>query len=362
MFRHASKTALTIAASAVIFALIIWYVGFERSLKAVLSAGVPAFASTGILTFVMLLAQSLAWQMMNRPIGHKVRLGTLLAATIVGTAGNVIAPSHSLGGEPVKVIYVGRRTGYRYDQQAGVVLLCKYLEALSFLLFIGAATVLAAVGFRHVLFGGANLPLGIAILAVAAAAVGLCLLLWFSLSRRWTPLRRITGWLVGLGLWRKFFLRLREQAYGVEHLCSRLFNEEGWAVVPAFLLYVLAHATIFFKPMAFFGLGLGWQVHLQPSGLAVFFLATQILLSVQLTPSGVGTLDGGLFGVLALAGLSQAIGPDKLIAYLICLRIWDAALVAFGATLAGRVGAGLFGARPPLPAAGSPEAHAGERG
>lgn len=362
MFGRVTKVAVTIAVSVVLFAAIIWYVGFQRSLQAVLSAGAPAFLSTGILTFAMLLAQSLAWRGMNRPIGHDVPLGTLLAATIVGTAGNVVAPSHSFGGEPVKVIYVGRRTGYRYDQQAGVVLLCKYLEALSFLLFIGAATVLAVTGFRGVLFRGPNLAWGVSILAVAAGAVGLCVLLWFSLSRRWTPLRRATGWLVSLGLWRRFFLRLREQAYDVEQLCSRLFNEEGWAIVPAFFLYVLAHATIFFKPLAFFGLGLGWHVNLHMSALAMFFLATQILLSVQLTPSGVGTLDGGLFGVLALAGLNDVISPDKLIAYLFCLRIWDAVLVAVGATLAARVGAGLFGAKRPAPPASSAEASAAERG
>ena len=93
-----------------------------------------------------------------------------------------------------------------------------------------------------------------------------------------------------------------------------------------------------FKPLAFFYLG--WQTRLGWAELGLIFLTSQVLLAVQLTPSGVGTLDGGMFAMLAVAGI--AITRPQCAAYLLCIRFWDVAVVATGGLLAARAGARLF--------------------
>jgi uncharacterized membrane protein YbhN (UPF0104 family) len=95
---------------------------------------------------------------------------------------------------------------------------------------------------------------------------------------------------------------------------------------------------MFARPMVFFLLG--WQIHLSLPQLGLIFLASQLLLAVQLVPSGIGTLDGGLLAVVALAGM--AITVPQCAAFLLCLRFWDAAVVFTGAALAAHAGVGLF--------------------
>jgi len=339
--RRVSKLAVTVVASLAILAAMVWFVGFRRTGQALLDAGAVAFGALGALMLLVLVLQTAAWATLGRAAGHKPPFRTLLGGSVVGMAGNIMTPSTYLGGEPAKVVYLGRRAGLPYQEVAGVVLLGKYLEFLSFLLFIGGSTVAATVGFRGVLFRPPNLALGVTVLALAGLAVGACLLLWLSLSRRWKPLTRIVGWLTHLPVKREWFGRLHGKTRNVEELCSRVFHGQGWAVVPALAFYALTHAAVFLKPLTFFALG--WGLELGGADLALLFLATQVLLSVQLTPSGVGTLDGGLFALVAFTSIPVA--PHQLAAYLLCLRFWDVPVVAVGAALAGRVGVGLLSRR-----------------
>ena len=109
-------------------------------------------------------------------------------------------------------------------------------------------------------------------------------------------------------------------------------------IAPAFVLFMLTHVTMYLKPLLFFWLG--WGKVLSPAELGLIFLTSQVLLAFQLTPSGVGTLDGGLFGVLAVSGI--AITQPQCAAYLLCIRLWDGLTIAAGAALAAHVGVGLF--------------------
>jgi uncharacterized membrane protein YbhN (UPF0104 family) len=76
--------------------------------------------------------------------------------------------------------------------------------------------------------------------------------------------------------------------------------------------------------------------------LSLIFVASQTLLCFQLTPSGVGTLDGGLIGTFALIGLPEA----QCMAYLLALRFWDVLIMGSGGFLAARVGTQLAVPRP----------------
>jgi uncharacterized protein (TIRG00374 family) len=273
---------------------------------------------------------------LNRPIGHRVAFHRLFKAVVAGVAGNILTPSTYLGGEPLKVVYVGRTTGLPYHEVAGTVVLCKYLEAISFILFFGFSTLVAAVSFHGVLFRAPWLPAGLTLLALAAALLVLGGVLWVSLSRRRRPLTRLVGLLARGPLFARFFAGLRERTHAMEGQVSRVFCEEGMASLLGFLAFVVAHAAVVAKPAAFFFLGAGNGLGL--GEVCLIFVACQGLLAVQITPSGVGTLDGGLIGTFALMGLSEA----QCMAFLLCLRFWDVLIVGSGAFLAARVGAKIL--------------------
>jgi hypothetical protein len=236
------------------------------------------------------------------------------------------------------VIYAGRKAHLPYQALAGTVLLAKYLELLSFGVFLGAGTIAAAVGFRGVLFRPPHVAVGVAVVSVAVGTWAACGLLWASLRRGWTPLAGVAALLARLPLWRGFFTRLRQRTIEVEHETARAFREEGHAVRPAFAVFLATHAMIFVKPLAFFYLG--WRMNLDLADLSLIFLTCQVLLAFQLVPSGAGTLDGALLAMLAVTGI--AITRPQCAAFLLCIRFWDAAMVGAGALLAARMGMGLF--------------------
>ena len=194
------------------------------------------------------------------------------------------------------------------------------------------------VGFRQVLFSPPNVVLGVAIAVLAAAALVLGGVLWVSLRRRWTPLTALVDMVARLHVRRAFFERLRGRALRMEIQASQMFGEEGGGVLPAFLWYFATHVVIFLRPLAFFYLG--WQIRLDPAELGLIFLTSQILMAVQLVPSGAGTLDFGLQEVVLLAGI--CIEKPQCQAFLLCIRFWDAAVVLTGAFLATRMGMGLL--------------------
>ncbi len=332
----ALKTGLASILSLVILGAIIQIVGFQDTLRAVARAGIFAFGAVGVLSALQLILQAGAWSALNRGIRHRIRFRTLLSAVSAGMAVNIVTPSSYLGGEPVKVLYAGARTGLPYHELAGTVVLSKYLEALSFLMVFGTCTAIAAVTFREVLFQGANLSVGITLLVVATFLLVLCMVLGIGLWRRWRPLTSLVGLLRRIRPRSKRINRLWKRTLRMERQVSRVFREEHGSAGSALGLLFLSHVAIFLKPAVFFalaswsGLGLG--------ELSLIFVTSQALMTVQITPSGVGTLDSGLLGTFALLGLGDAL----CMAFLLSLRFWDAVNVGVGALLGSRAGAGVL--------------------
>ena len=271
--RRVLHVGLVIALSAAVVGAIVFAVGLHPTVEAVAEAGFAAFGGVGGLTVGFLLIQAAAWSVLNRPIGHRIRLRTLFGASLVGLAGNILTPSTFLGGEPLKVVYAGHAARLPYHEVGGTVLLSKYLEAIAFILFFSFSTGVAAVGYRETLFGR-YLALGITVLAVGLLA-------------------------------------------------------------------------LFLKPALFFYLGAG--ITLDVKQLCLLFVVGQALLAFQLTPSGAGVLDAGLIGAFALMDFP---GPDplpKCMAFLLCLRLWDAVTVGVGALLGARRGARILSSRREIP-------------
>lgn len=351
--RRVMHISILLVLSVAVLAVPVFAIGFERTVRAVTEAGVAAFAAVGALTLAFLLIQSVAWTILNRAVQHRVSFRTLLEASVVGLAGNILTPSTFLGGEPLKIIYVGRNAHLPYHEVAGTVLMSKYLEGISFILFFSFSVVVATVGHSDLLFGK-YLAVGVTVLALAAALLVLCGVLWLSLSRRWRPLTLLVGALSRLPLLSRRLGRTRERTRDMEDQVSRVFCEEGGATWRALAVHAAAHVTLFLKPALFFYLGASMRLNL--AQLCLLFAVGQALLAFQLTPSGAGVLDTGLIGAFAVMGLNQPHDLANCMAFLLCLRFWDALLIGAGALLAARTGAGFFSSRPErIAPAGSPE-------
>ncbi len=348
--RRALGFAILLPVTVLLLFAIVGMVGFEDTLRQVRRAGVCAFAAVGALTFLVLAAQSVAWALLGRPIGHRVPFRTLFGGITVGQAGNMITPSTYLGGEPLRVAYVGKMASLPYHEVAGTVLLSKYLEFLSFMLMFGFSTAVAAVEYKRVLFSPPNVVGGVALVVGALLMLGFSVVLWVSLAQRRHPLTRLTRGLAWFRPLRRPIARLRHRVEAMEDQVSRTFCEEGKTSFSAFAAMLVSHVAVFAKPLAFFIVG--GHMRLGLGDLCLIFAAGQLILAVQLTPSGVGMLDGGLIGTFALLGYNSADDAAMCMAYLLCLRLWDAVVITAGALLAARAGARFFASKPPplLPA------------
>ena len=335
--------------SAALLVVIVYAVGFRRTADAVRDAGVLSFAAVGVLTLATQLIQAASLAILNRPIKHCVPFHTLFEATIVGLAGNIVTPSTYLGGEAFKVLYVGRAAGLPYRQVTGTVVLSKYLEAISFVLFFTFSAVVATVSYRSDLFGSA-LPVGLSLVAVEGFLLILCVALIVSLSRRWRPLTRLVRVLLHLPFLSRRLTHLQDKTREMEDQVSRVFCEEGRAAWQVFGVQLVGHVTIFLRPAVFFYLG-AYHLKLDLGQLGLLFVVSQALLSFQLTPSGAGMLDTGLIGAFALMGLDTPQEIAQCMAFLLCLRLWDAVAIGAGALLGARVGTRVLSSQPRMPAA-----------
>ena len=332
------KAAIGVATAVVLLGLLVFLVGARSTVQALWQTGWPAFATVGATLFGLMACQAAAWSRLEREAGDRIGYWTLLASTIVAMAGNVVLPSAHLGGEPAKILYAGKRAGVAYTRVAGIVLLCKYLEAMSFVAFLAFAAAATLGGLRGVLLGPRHWPFGVGIIIMTALAIVMCGIMWLALARRWTPLAALVGACGRLGIGRAFFMSLRQRSVRMELGASRVFREERRAVAPAFVWYVFTHAALFVRPGLFFWFG--WGTRLNLAELSLLFVAGQLMLMVQFMPSGIGTLDGGTISVVALAGM--AVTVPQVTAFLLCVRFWDALVVLLGMALAGRMGIGLF--------------------
>jgi uncharacterized membrane protein YbhN (UPF0104 family) len=310
--------------------------GAAEAWRAVRQAGPVAFASAVLVVLVQFALQTAAWKALNAASGLRVPGRTLFAANVAGMAVNIVTPCAYLGGEPVKVLYAGRRAGALLPRLAGTAVLSKYLEAVGFAVVFGLAVAIAAAvpGLQHAGGGGAGSWAWFMGPAVALAALGTLLLL--SLARGWRPLERVVRTLRVLRPRSRRLARLLRRTRDMEREIGRIYREAPRATAWAFILLLSTHVSIFLRPAVFYGLGSGLRLTLPD--LCLVYAAGQGMLALQFAPSGAGVLDGGMLGVYAARGLPAG----EAMALLLALRLCDLLVLAAGALLAAGAGIGAF--------------------
>jgi uncharacterized protein (TIRG00374 family) len=321
----------------VLLGVVVIVIGPAETGRAMRRAGPTAFLAVGGIQATIVLLQALAWGRICRADGLDLPFRTLACGTVVGQAVNIVTPSGYLGGEPVRVIYVGRVTDGRYQRLAGTVVLTKACELLSFVLLFSVCAGIVGLGYRESLARGSHTAAGVSLLALALGLLVLGLAVWVSLWKGARPLTAILSMVAALLPGIRSLRALRDRCRAMEDEVVRLFAEKPRETRQALGLLLATHGLMLSRPAVFFLLSAASALTLPE--VCLVFVVGQAFFALQVTPSSVGTLDAGLLSVFALAGLSV---PDGM-AFLLCVRLWDAVTVAAAAWIAARSGIAWLG-------------------
>jgi len=308
---------------------IFWRLDWREAAGVMRRTGVWGTAAFTALTAGILFSQTLGWHALMRARGWRIPLRTTAVAMLMGNALAYVTPSMYLGGEPLRIWYIGSRFGLQKRDVAATVLVHKFAEFAGFIVAL-----LVCTGTMLWTF---DLPAGIRVgsTAVSAFLLVVFLVLMAGFIGRW-PLTS--------GLLRIFGKRaagLRAKAEDMEGQIEATFRDHRG---PFALCLVLTGGTaplVVLRPLLFFvfaGRALPFP------DLALLFVLTQIILAFQFTPGGLGIFEGGLIGAFALIGL----GAPEAMAYAVTQRLTDAVIVGAGVALAGKEGlSGFFSGKRP---------------
>ena len=305
--------------------LILHLVGLRATIGVLLEVGWRAFVAMLLLSLLWLAFGAMAWDRLGRPVGHRVPLWTLFNGMLLGFVGNFVTPSMYVGGEPLRVGYVGQRRRLPYYQVAGTVLLSKYLEFIAFVLLICVGTTVALVFY----WGDLSDPLRVVMGVGAGALVGLLALLLVALWGRRRPISAVVEWLIRRGVFRRTLRLRRRRIRQMEDQISHTFTLEGRSAWPALALLAAGCGAIFVRPLVFFYFLKEPRTFSFPE-LCLIFVLMQFVLGLQITPGSLGTYEGGMIGIFAILG----IGEHLALAYVFCMRAVDAVLLLSGLLVA----------------------------
>ena len=140
--RRRFGTILSVLVGIGLLAVVVAFVGGEETLEALGRAGPLPFLAVGALQVVILGLQTAAWSRVCRSLGLSARFSVLGVGNLLGQAVNIVTPSAYLGGEPVRVLAVGKAVGGDYGRVTSSVVLCKMHELRSFVAVFGLAAVM----------------------------------------------------------------------------------------------------------------------------------------------------------------------------------------------------------------------------
>ncbi|MBI5369556.1 MAG: flippase-like domain-containing protein [Planctomycetes bacterium] len=319
-------------------ALLVWVVravGVADALTALRRAGPGAALALAVNGAAILALQTAAWSILLRSAGHPVAFRVLLAAMVMGYAMSFLTPSMYLGGEPIRTVYIARRSGLRKRLVLGTILVQKFAELASFLVlcWFGSAAVLHR--YRADLGAGALAGL-VAFDLLAGAALGaLC---WSFLTRaHWSA--RLLRSIARRGWWRPAaFEWAAGAAADMEEVIYAAFHARLRATLAAAGLMFASLLLVFLRPAFFFC----WLPDIAPfdlTTLGVFFVFTQLLMAFHVTPGGVGFYEAGFVAVFHLLAVPLAGG----LAYTALARGVELSLTGLGILRA--LSLGLAGAQ-----------------
>jgi uncharacterized protein (TIRG00374 family) len=266
-----------------------------------------------------LLAAMTSWYVLLRSAGILVPRASSAGAYICGYAVNYVTPVMYLGGEPVRVYLVARRTGVPMARVAATVVVERLLASLSVLAFvsIGIFFVLGSPGISPADKRWMEIGLGIAVAFVLAVL--------FSFVRDYRWLSRLITWLAKHFSGRGRTLRAAARVAETEREVYVAFAQRLPHTLLALLLQLASVFFSYLRPQVF--------LHFTQSPLCTFpqlsfYFTLNFFLTMFLwiTPGGVGIAEGGRMGIFSLIGMM----PSQALAFSVLFRGAELIIVVVG--------------------------------
>jgi len=265
-----------------------------------------SLAQLSILQLVALLAANLLvvlifsgrWWVVLRALGYRLPYLTVAGYRLAASGMSYFTPGPHVGGEPLQIVLLNRRTGISTADAATSVGLERTLEMLVNFAFLAAGVGLT---IRGQLF---DARLGSSAVIVASGLmllpVGLLTLLWSGQR----PLSRLLEWLLGAVRTRKKVRLFQESLRHGEEQAGRLLRDRPGYVLMALGFSLLSWAGI---------IGEYWLVtHLMGLTLTPIQLISILTVArvafLSPLPGGIGTLEAGQMLIFQLVGLDPVAG------------------------------------------------------
>lgn len=312
---------LSLVFAILLISFVFWVAGvpLEDFWKALSEAGWMALIAVVLIMVSQLVFQAISWKILMRGSQESVPFWGALWAILTGWAGNFITPSMYLGGEPLRAYVLSVRSEISFGRALASVLVHKFLELTSFVFFLLSSSLLVFWFYYHHL----SVPVQVAVVFCLAVITLFFVLLLFAFVRRKRFFSGMARFLARKGIAPSFWKRYLKKILKMENEIYKSISTNLFWSFASLGVMVLFHLTIFIRPFFFF-VFLGYFLKIQE--LALIFLLVQLIQAIQLTPGGLGILEGGTIGIFAILH----IGPPQALGYATFCRVGDGILVGSG--------------------------------
>jgi uncharacterized protein (TIRG00374 family) len=283
--------------------------------------GFALFFGNSVLSIVF---PALGWWILMRYENLKVSYRHLLNSSIMGFAINVATPSMYIGGEPIRVYYIGNLYGIPKRQVLASIIINKVQEITALVVIMMVCGWVLLHKYQDEIANTAGLNKGAFLTGLIATGIGSALLLIFFLGKM-KPSVKILSFLIWLRIFPRKLIRLRKRADQMEDLIHEALFSRWRSTATAGLITALSAVSIFLRPAVFFWFLDGAEAF-TISDLAVIYVFSQLFMVVPLTPGGVGLYELSL--VLAFSIIRAPLGPEypyeiEALAFAALVRVTD---------------------------------------
>jgi len=305
---------LSFIVGAVLFVVVLRYIGLDSFKKAFESFSWWTIAIVGLLGYLQTFVAMYRWKIILRAQGDSVSIKQLIAPKFVGLTVSYLTPGPNVGGEPVQAFFLKRNTGIGYSKGFASIMVDKILDFTYPLPFLIGALVYAF--FRYDISWKA-ISVFVFTLIVLVALLGLFYIQtyrgkgFFSSIIRFLRLHRF-----------KRMERLIEKMLHFEQLIIKFFNHQKDLFAKGLFLSLVGGMIVLLQfVIVLISLGIDGNV------VEVLMMMVFMILSSFLPiPAGLGSFEAGQVLIFSALGHPASIG----LAFTLIIRSAELMKLAIG--------------------------------
>ncbi|MDA0989888.1 MAG: lysylphosphatidylglycerol synthase transmembrane domain-containing protein [Verrucomicrobia bacterium] len=277
--------------------------------------------AAGLATILgCLIVCALRWMLLLRAQGFAVSFGHALNLYFIGHFFNAFILG-TTGGDVIKSYYIATENPQRKTEAVATVFIDRVMGLIALIVLTTVVTLCRLPFFMS--YPETRLTLLFNAGMLVGSVVAFTLIFGSNLAEKWGPFRRLQEH-AGIG-------GIIHKAYAAAHLCLR-----SRALVIATLLLSLANHLILILSTYFIALAL--QLNITFVDCLTVLPVINIIASIPLTPSGIGTRDTATVYLLGALGVAAAMALTLSLIMYVMLLIWSllGGLVYLAYVLAGR--------------------------